>query len=458
MDVVNIVDARMGRGKTAAALRMMKESPPREMFLYITRYPDEVADVCKPIGYADSRGDLYLDVKAVCDAMDRGCNVATTPEVILSAGGELLNVAKRRGFNLVVDGEFNPVRTLEIDKKDASLLLNNFLAVEPTGKAVWKESYYTGNLAPYKGMCDLGALYINDGILYSVMSPSILKWFNSAWFFMYMFEKSQLNAYLDRFGFKYEIYGIVYDDNGPRIMKGPDIPDNIDFRKYIHMSGDPPMNIWEERTVDTSDANGRYNEVWTEKLQYDDRKMKYVRDRFLAFTRRYFDCTQGKLIWTTHDGCESKYYGPNSRFKESYIPIRGEDGEPHNDANIVAFLANVFVPRPIYMFYNSINMRLSHQREATIVLLNFLWRSAVRDGKPIVAYIPSKRMRGLLTSWFVKQAGKYISDPWLGLDEWMPFVRIAYERAAAKTTNCYGSLMSKNLEKTTMSGWKKIKR
>ena len=32
-------------------------------------------------------------------------------------------------------------------------------------------------------------------------------------------------------------------------------------------------------------------------------------------------------------------------------------------------------------------------------MLQWIWRSAIRDGKPINAYIPSKRMRELLINW-----------------------------------------------------------
>ena len=32
-------------------------------------------------------------------------------------------------------------------------------------------------------------------------------------------------------------------------------------------------------------------------------------------------------------------------------------------------------------------------------MLQWIWRSAIRDGKEINLYIPSKRMRTLLTDW-----------------------------------------------------------
>ena len=36
---------------------------------------------------------------------------------------------------------------------------------------------------------------------------------------------------------------------------------------------------------------------------------------------------------------------------------------------------------------------------ALSALLQWIWRSQIRDGKPIQIYIPSERMRGLLKGW-----------------------------------------------------------
>ena len=40
-------------------------------------------------------------------------------------------------------------------------------------------------------------------------------------------------------------------------------------------------------------------------------------------------------------------------------------------------------------------------------MLQFIWRSAIREGKDIHLYIPSSRMRGLLETWLDKMHGEY---------------------------------------------------
>jgi hypothetical protein len=46
---------------------------------------------------------------------------------------------------------------------------------------------------------------------------------------------------------------------------------------------------------------------------------------------------------------------------------------------------------------------------ALSVMLQWIWRSAIRDGKDITLYLPSVRMRELLVSWINKVSYEYRS-------------------------------------------------
>ena len=49
--VITVVDARMGRGKSSAAIRYMNENRNRKRFLYITPYIKEVERICESVSY-----------------------------------------------------------------------------------------------------------------------------------------------------------------------------------------------------------------------------------------------------------------------------------------------------------------------------------------------------------------------------------------------------------------------
>lgn len=47
MNTITVVDARMGRGKSSAAIRYMNRYKDSKRFLYITPYLDEVGRICE---------------------------------------------------------------------------------------------------------------------------------------------------------------------------------------------------------------------------------------------------------------------------------------------------------------------------------------------------------------------------------------------------------------------------
>ena len=65
----------------------------------------------------------------------------------------------------------------------------------------------------------------------------------------------------------------------------------------------------------------------------------------------------------------------------------------------LAYVANIFM-NPIVKNYFRINgIEIDEERYALSEMIQWVWRSAIRGGKPISIYVPSKRMRELLISW-----------------------------------------------------------
>ncbi len=54
---ITIVDARMGRGKSSAAIRYMNENKGKKRFLYITPYLKEVDRICEQCDFEQPEAD-----------------------------------------------------------------------------------------------------------------------------------------------------------------------------------------------------------------------------------------------------------------------------------------------------------------------------------------------------------------------------------------------------------------
>lgn len=62
---------------------------------------------------------------------------------------------------------------------------------------------------------------------------------------------------------------------------------------------------------------------------------------------------------------------------------------------MVGRYANPFTKR----FFEKMGFNIDQNKIALSEMLQWIWRSRIRDNKEIVVYIPSKRMRNLLKGW-----------------------------------------------------------
>ena len=62
-------------------------------------------------------------------------------------------------------------------------------------------------------------------------------------------------------------------------------------------------------------------------------------------------------------------------------------------------MANRFIDPNIRNFFASKGITINEEHFALAEMLQWIWRSAIRDDKPIRLYIPSRRMRELLQNW-----------------------------------------------------------
>ena len=65
----------------------------------------------------------------------------------------------------------------------------------------------------------------------------------------------------------------------------------------------------------------------------------------------------------------------------------------------MAYLINFFMQPDIKQFVDHYHIRFDEDLFSLSTLLQWIWRSQIRDGKPIQIYIPSERMRNLLKQW-----------------------------------------------------------
>ena len=73
-------------------------------------------------------------------------------------------------------------------------------------------------------MANTGSLFRLDSALLNILNPELLRSFDEVFMLTYLFDGQYQKAYLDFFGFDYNIIGVEQDESGYRCSDGPDAP------------------------------------------------------------------------------------------------------------------------------------------------------------------------------------------------------------------------------------------
>ena len=85
---------------------------------------------------------------------------------------------------------------------------------------------------------------------------------------------------------------------------------------------------------------------------------------------------------------------------QCFVPCNSRATNDFSDRTNLLYLVNRYLPVEIEKYFRRRGCPINEDEFATSELLQWIWRSAIRDGKKINLYIPSSRMRKLLFDWF----------------------------------------------------------
>ena len=84
---------------------------------------------------------------------------------------------------------------------------------------------------------------------------------------------------------------------------------------------------------------------------------------------------------------------------KGFVPCNARGTNEFKDKKALAYLVNFFMSPEIRQFVNHYDLIFDEDMCSLSALLQWMWRSQIRNGKPIDIYIPSERMRELLNNW-----------------------------------------------------------
>jgi len=393
VNTITVVDARMGRGKSSAAIRYMNRYKGAKRFLYITPYLNEVDRICEQCDFDQSDSDYMSKSAELKTHIRHGKNVAATHSLFYLMDEEALELVRANHYSLIIDESIQVIERMNVTDKDFALIISQLADVGENGVVRWKDKEYDGRFCDYKELADAGSLRMIDSALLNVMNPDMLRSFDEVFMLTYLFDGQYQKAYLDFFGFDYRIIGVELDEDGYRFSNAPDSPPPLDYRSLIHIVETPAMNK-------VGDGKFALSKNWFTRRGYDHPDIRALRNNLKKFFQGVPGGNHDSRLWTSFKDARDKLTDRRTgRFRNNFLQVSARATNEFRNRTDIAYMANRFVDPNLLKFFSERDIEINSDHFALSEMLQWIWRSAIRDNKPINLYIPSSRMRELLIDW-----------------------------------------------------------
>ena len=395
---IHVVDSIMGSGKTSAAINKMN-SDTQNKYIFITPYLDEVQriiDNCEEKHFIqpEHKGKGKLD--SLHYLLGNKYNIASTHALFQHYNSYTKDLLVQGDYILILDEVCQVVEIIDLSKSDLDNILNNHAHVEDN-LLIWDDKDYDGRYNDIKTMSLNKSLVVFGHSLIMWNFPvDIFKSFKEAYILTYMFKAQQQKYYYDFYNVQYEYIGVKNDNGFYSFSNELNTPDYVyDLKNKIQILQDDKLNS----------IGGDYYNLSSSWFDRD----KNTRNKFLLKTLKknitnYFTnkvkSSSSETMWTTFK--DHKNYLSGKGYTKGFVSVNARATNEFRDKKNLVYCANIFLNPIIKQFFQTKDIKIYEEMYALSELVQWVWRSAIRDGKEINIYIPSSRMRNLLIEWLGK--------------------------------------------------------
>ncbi|MGH0681367.1 hypothetical protein ACQVQE_01765 [Bacillus mycoides] len=404
---INIIDSIMGSGKTSWAIQYINESPTGTKFIFITPYLTEIKRIIeyttKPFVQPEQNGRRNK-LDSLKQAIANGENIVSTHALFKRCDSELIQLIEAENYVLILDEVLDTIDEINMTRDDIKILLNStddkgtpIVSIGTKGEVKWNNSEYdSGNYQTIRNLANAGNLILFDeSKMYWLFPTDLFKAFSEVFILTYMFEGQIQCYYYCLFNMRFTYQSVGYDAKLGYYLTEYKEKKGEDRQRFKSL-----INIYYSSPSDNRDINkvGEKHNAFSKSHLNINLKNKYYKDMIKKnsynFYRHKINCSTKHVIWTTFKD-NKKILTPIGLSKR-FVPINARATNEYAAANTCIYLANRYMNPMIKRFFHSHDIKVNEDLFALSELLQWLFRSAIRNNEPIDVYIPSERMRTLL--------------------------------------------------------------
>ena len=410
---ITVIDSIMGSGKTSWSIQYINENPD-ENILYITPFLEEVDRIInntnksfKQPRYMGGSKLENLNQLLTCQ-----CDIATTHELFKRLTNESKEAIKEGNYTLILDEVLAAIDPYDdIRKDDMKLLIKSeAVSIDDDGFIVWNKdmSDYDTSFNRIKILAEnRSLLYVNKRMLIWRYPPEVFRLFNKVYIMTYMFDASILKNYFNLYGIDYVKKSIKCNNDGMYQILDYYKPNT---RIYANL-----INVYEGKLNENIEQkmNG-LSLSWfraQDESEPEESLIPQLKKNIYNYFRNIVDARSNTIMWTTFKDYRPKLKGSgyskqftseqlkNTDKAYGFLPCNARSVNRYGDCYNLAYCLNTYLHPAISQFFKQKGIAINENLYGLSEMLQWIWRSRIRNGENINIYIPSKRMRSLLISW-----------------------------------------------------------
>lgn len=412
---VTIIDSMCGTGKTSYAINEMTKEDNEDMnYIYITPYLNEVKRIKDNVTNRrfyeptnkNSKGSKLQSFK---DLIIKDKDITSTHALFTSVDGETNELLKNSNYTLILDEVMNVIETKKITVDDFEAILEQgFIKIdEETNKITWVKDY-SGRWEDIKLLAENDNLYLHsrkykdsDKVILLVWTfpINIFKCFKNIFILTYLFDGQLQRAYYDMFNIKYTYKSVRYIDNEFKLV------DYIDYNHEDKERLKQLINIYEGKLNLIGDDDYSLSSSWLKNIKNRE-TLKKLKNNTYNYFRHILNSKAKFNMWTTlisevgeKGSARVKTLLSGEGYTKGFVACNCRATNDYAHKTNIAYLLNRFLNPLDKGFFEDKDIKVNEDLWALSELIQFIWRSAIRNNEPINIYLPSKRMRELLVDY-----------------------------------------------------------
>lgn len=400
---VKVCDCIMGTGKSSASITYMNEHPDQK-FIYITPYLNEAERIkngCRGLHFIEPSDKLkkynFRKSEHTAALIKEGRNITTTHQAFKRYTPDVLADIKEQEYTLIIDENVDVLEIFDFHQDDLQLAID-------AGYIEDNDGIYSIANEDYKGIAlrDLFSLLRSrelirmtdkdeNSLFYWALPPELLTSFKDVFILTYLFEGQSLHHFMNIYGIPYRYIGIERTEGGG--YRFGDHPGYVP--EYVNHLGDM-LNIVDVGKInDVGDDYYALSMSWFKKNGENAEQIK--RNLSNCINNIWRDVPADKKLWGSYNGEANKIKGKG--YTKSFLTFNAKATNAYKDRDCLVYIANIFMNVNEKKFYQMHGIDVDEDVYALSIMVQWIWRSAIRDGNKVNLYIPSSRMRKILTDW-----------------------------------------------------------